>query len=136
VSDVTIVIDDRAVRAMLQRAPAQINRALRGGVEDASTYLLRQMQTYPPQRSGSPYRRTGNLRRSWSRIPIRSNGVDTTGGIGSNPNVAPYNRRVQDRLQQASVHQGRWDTVQTVGERSRGQVQRFFDDRLRAELGR
>jgi hypothetical protein len=132
-SDVSIIINDREVRQMLQRAPQQIHRAMRGGMEDATTYLLRQMQTYPQQRAGSTYKRTGTLGRSWSRR-IRGRGLDIEGVVGSNSNIAPYNRRVQDQTRQASIHRGRWSTVQQVAARSRNTIQRFFDDRLRAEL--
>ena len=133
--EVDITVDDRAVRAMLDRAPAQIDRALRAAMDDATVYVLRQMQTYPPQRTGSAYKRTGTLGRSWSRR-IDGSGADITGIVGSNANIAPYNRVVQDRTRQARVHRGRWaNTAQTVSERSVRPINDMFAARIRAALG-
>lgn len=132
--EVTIEIDDVSVRQMLTRAPAQINRATRRAMTDATVWLLRQMRTYPPARRASAYKRTGTLRRSWSRR-IEGSGVGTVGIVGSNGYMAPYNRRVQDAELQARVHQGRWtNTIQNVRERSRGQINDMFQARLREEL--
>lgn len=135
-TEVLITIEDREVRQMLNSAPRQFDRAMRGGMTDSTVYVLNQMQTYPPQRPGSEYVRTGNLRRSWSR-QVRGRGQDIRGIVGSNSNVAPYNRRVQDAERQASVHRGRWtNTAQRVAERSRSTIQGFFNARLLREVGR
>lgn len=138
--EVTIEIDDVSVRQMLTRAPAQINRATRRAMTDATVWLLRQMRTYPPARRASAYKRTGTLRRSWSRR-IEGSGVGITGIVGSNSEMTrlrdgtSYNRLVQDATRQASVHRGRWtNTVQAVTERSRGQINDMFQARLREEL--
>ena len=60
---VTIQIDSREVRNLLDRAPGRINRALRAAMDDSTVLLLRELQTYPPQRTGTTYRRTGTLQR-------------------------------------------------------------------------
>ena len=119
---------------MLDRTPAQIDRALRGAMTDATVWLLRQMQTYPPQRTGSAYRRTGTLGRSWSRAVTDETGA-IVGRVTSSGNTAPYNRLVQDRTRQARVHRGRWQTAQDVSERSAGQINDMFAARIRAALG-
>jgi len=60
----------------------------------------RQMQSYPPQPAtlGPRYRRTGTLRRSWSS-DVESGMNRIVGVVGSNANIAPYNRRVQGKEQ-------------------------------------
>jgi hypothetical protein len=134
-ADVTITVNDTAVREMLSRAPAQIDRAFRGAMEDATVHLLEQMKTYPPQRAGSTYKRTNTLKGSWSRR-ITGRGVEISGVVGSNANVAPYNRLVQDATRQSRVHRGRWtNTVQAVSQRSARQINDMFANRIRAEIG-
>ena len=133
---VTIDIDSRAARLLLTRAPQRIDRALRAAMEDSTVLLLREQQTYPPQRTGSTYKRTNTLRRSWSRR-IRQEGSELVGEVGSNSNIAPYNRYVQDQMQQASIHRGRWsNTVQETSRRNSATIQRYFDRRLREEFSR
>ena len=133
--EVTIAVDDRAVRALLDRTPGRVNSAMRGAMTDATVYLLNQMRTYPPQRAGSAYKRTNMLKGSWSRR-IEGSGADLTGIVSSNGDAAPYNRLVQDREQQARVHRGRWtNTAQDVAERSIGAVNSMFEVRLRAAIG-
>ena len=133
---VTIDIDSREARLLLTRAPQRIDRALRAGMEDSTVLLLREQQTYPPQRTGSTYRRTNTLRRSWSRR-IRQEGSGIVGEVGSSGNTAPYNRYVQDQTQQANIHRGRWtNTAQETARRNESTVQRYFDRRLREEFSR
>lgn len=134
-ADVTIQIDDAEVRRMLSSAPAQIDRAMRGAMTDATVLLLGEMKTYPPQRAGSAYKRTNTLKGSWSRR-ITGRGVEISGVVGSNANIAPYNRRVQDATMQARVHRGRWtNTVQEVSRRNAAHINQMFANRIRTEIG-
>ena len=136
-TEVTIEIDSRAARALLDLAPERVNRALRAGMEDSTVLLLREMQTYPPQRAGSSYVRTNVLRGSWSRDPIEQRQNRITGIVRSNANTAPYNRLVQDATVQARVHRGRWtNTAQNVRRRTEKTIQNYFDRRLREEFSR
>ena len=133
---VTIQIDSREVRTLLNRAPERINRALRSAMDDSTVLLLRELQTYPPQRSGSTYKRTGTLRRSWQRR-VTSEGNTIAGEVVSSGNMAPYNRLVQDQTQQARIHRGRWtNTAQETARRNERTIQRYFDRRLRDEFSR
>ena len=133
---VNIEIDSRQVRRMIDRAPQRVNRALRAAMDDSTILLLREMQTYPPQRPGSTYKRTGTLRRSWLRR-VSNAGVGVTGEVVSSGNMAPYNRLVQDQTRQARVHRGRWtNTAQEVARRNERTIQRYFDRRLREEFSR
>lgn len=134
--EVTITIDDAAVRAMLRRAPDRINWAMRAAMNDATTLLLTDMRAYPTQRAGSKYvrRNEEGLKGSWSRT-ITGQGLGVVGRVGSNPNKAPYNRRVQDATMQARVHQGRWQTVQSVTRQRDATIRGFFETRLREGIG-
>ena len=133
---VTIEIESRQVIGYLQQAPVRINRAMRAAMEDATVLIHRQMQTYPPQRAGSMYKRTNTLRASWLRR-ISGQGNEITGEVVSSGNTAPYNRLVQDADRQAAVHRGRWtNTAQEVQRRTTPTIQRYFDRRLREEFGR
>ena len=133
---VTIEIESRQVIGYLQQAPVRINRAMRAAMEDATVLIHRQMQTYPPQRTGSTYKRTNTLRASWFRR-ISGQGNEIVGEVASSGNTAPYNRLVQDADRQAAVHRGRWtNTAHEVQRRTAPTIQRYFDRRLREEFGR
>jgi hypothetical protein len=131
VPNISVNVDDARALALLSRAPDAISIAMRGAMEDGTTYVLARIKRYPAQRAGSTYRRTNTLGRSWSRR-IEGSGTTLRGVVGSNGAMAPYNRVVQDRERQARVHRGRWHTIQDVAEQSQSTVQRMFEDRLRA----
>ena len=126
-----MAINDSAANALFSRAPGVVGVALRGAVEDGTTYVLYKIRRYPPQRPGSSYRRTNTLKRSWSRR-IEGRGLEIRGIVASNGNMAPYNRTVQDRDRQARIHRGRWQTAQSVSEATQPVVQRMVMNRLRA----
>jgi hypothetical protein len=131
--EVTITIDDAAVRNQLNAAPDLVRRALVAGLNDASALLLEDQKTYPPQHSGATYRRTNTLKRSWTR-EIKPEQL--TARVGSNANVAPYNRYVQDEAMQARVHRGRWNnTIQATSRNRQQQVNDMFAARLRQFVG-
>lgn len=130
---VTITVDSRAVHQMLAGAPGQINRAMYVGMVDATTLLLTLTRRYPPPRAGSRYVRTYTLMRSWSRQIVGT--VQTLQGVvASNSAMAPYNRYVMSRADQALVHRGRWATVEDIAEQSQAAINRIFDARLQAGL--
>ena len=133
--EASITIEDRQVRVLLAQTPERIQRAMLGGMTDATVYLVNQMRTYPPQRPGSRYVRTNTLKGSWNRF-IEGNGVDLVGRVSSNGNIAPYNVYVQDRTRQAAPHRGVWtNTVQGVAERSAATVNAMFQARIQAATG-
>ena len=135
--EVTITIDDSQVRTMLSRTPQRINWAMQAAMNDATALILRDVRDYPTQNPASDYVRTGNLRKSWTRR-ISGRGLETTGLVGSNPNTAPYNARVQDEQEQAQVHRVRWGdrTVQAIARNRTADVNRMFADRLRQAIDR
>lgn len=127
---VSITIDDSEVRSMLNRMPERIEWAMRAAMNDSTSLLLRDMKNYPTQVPGTEYRRTGTLGGSWTK-EITGAGLNITGRVGSNANEAPYNRYVQDDTLQARVHQGRWQTVQSVTKERENTVRGFFETRIR-----
>jgi hypothetical protein len=128
--NVSITIDDSEVRSMLNRMPERIEWAMRAAMNDATSLLLRDMKTYPTPPAASTYTQTGTLGGSWTK-EITGSGINITGRVGSNRNEAPYNRYVQDATLQARVHQGRWQTVQSVTKERENTVRGFFETRLR-----
>jgi hypothetical protein len=130
-ADITLSIDSAAARNTFAAAPGKLDMAMRGGMEDSTTYVLARIRRYPPERPNQRYIRTGTLNRSWSRR-IEGSGLSIRGIVGSNGAMAPYNRLVQDRQHQSRVHRGRWQTIQDVAEQEQNTVVRMFADRLAA----
>jgi len=132
-ADVTIIVDDIAVRQLLTNMPSRINTAMRRALTDASALLLRDAKVYPPTRPNQEYKRTRTLGRSWAK-KIEGEGLEMTALVFSNGNMAPYNRYVQDREMQAWMHVDRWDTIQTIAERDEPAIQQMFRNRIEAAL--
>lgn len=133
--NLTIRIDDSEVRDLINRTPAKLNDAMRGGMNDATALLLRELQLYPPAPPNSTYKRTRVLSNSWHR-EIEESGLQIRGIVGSNQNIAPYNRWVQDEEVQAPFHRGRWtNTAQEVLRRNEQNIRGMFSARVRAALG-
>lgn len=140
--EISINVDSSLVQSQMAGIRARIAAAMVAAAEDSTSYLERQLTTYPPAPSGSRYVRTNTLRGSWdvTQPVVSADGV--TARVFSNSNVTmtrsgiPYSRYVQDRDMQARQHQGRWtNTVQTVAERSRGFVEGRFAARIAAITG-
>lgn len=132
--EISISIDSKAAQQLFQQMPQRVDIAMRGTMEDSSSFFLARMKDYPAKRPGSSYVRTGTLMRSWNRKPITRTSSGWQIIVGSNGFIAPYNRYVQDRDRQARIHRGRWQTAQDEAERGESQVQRFADQRFRAAL--
>ena len=92
------------------------------------------MKEYPPTRPNQQYVRTNTLKRSWSREVVWR-GADVTGRVGSNSDMAPYNREVQDAEVQGPLFRGRWQTVQSVARDEQRAIVRMFDERIREQIG-
>jgi len=122
------------VRDLINRAPAKLSDAMLGGMNDATALVLRELKTYPPPPPNSTYKRTRSLSNSWHK-EIEGSGLQIRGIVGSNQNIAPYNRWVQDEDVQAEVHRGRWQTAQDVLQRNEQNIRGMFSARVRAALG-
>lgn len=128
-------IDDSAAQSLLANEPSRVRTAMRGAANDGMTYVLAIQRRYPDESPRGAYRRTFTLQRSWSG-KIVENGDEISAIVGSNGNMAPYNRRVQDETKQARVHRGRWtNTIQATARSAQPHVQRFYENRLRARGG-
>ncbi len=134
-ADVTIDVDARVAIDMLSALPERLDHAIHGAMTDSTVLLLREMKTYPTAPVDSTYTRTGTLGKSWDKR-IEGRGLETTGVVGSNSNMAPYNRWVQDREFQAGIHQNRWTTIQEASERHQAAIESFFESRIQSELRR
>lgn len=135
ITAVDVQSDD--VRRLLRQSPAAAGRAVGGAINDISALHLRELKTYPDQRAGSSYVRTRTLARSWNR-QIGGSGLSQWALVGSNGNMAPYNRRVQDETQQARIHHQTWreKTVQAVERNTHRQTSTFLQRRVDTEFGR
>ncbi len=132
--NLTIRIDDSDVRTLINRMPDRLNDAMLGGMNDATALLLREVRVYPPEPADSTYDRTHMLFNSWHR-EIEGRGLEIRGIVGSNQNIAPYNRWAQDEERQAWMHQGRWtNTAQEVLRRNESAINGMFRARVRAAL--
>lgn len=130
-------VQSNDVRRLLRQSPAAAGRAAGGAINDISALYLRELKTYPDRRSGSSYVRTRTLARSWNR-QLGGSGLSQWALVGSNGNMAPYNRRVQDETRQARMHRQTWreKTVQAVERNTRRQTSTFLQRRVNAEFGR
>lgn len=87
-----IAIDTRG-RARLDRL--KLTRSLKSAMIATTANGQRFIARYPAQRlTKSGYRRTGTLKRSWSST-VKVSGSRMVGVVGSNSNIAPYNKFVQ-----------------------------------------
>lgn len=90
----------------------------------------RWIATYPPQTlTATGYVRTGTLKRSWSHtVQRRPDAI--VGIVGSNPNMAPYNRVVQGSPQAKIMQTAGWRGVDGLEQ----QMQNDIDRRVRASV--
>ena len=132
--NLSISIYDSEVRDLINRTPAKLDDAMLGGMNDATALLVRELKIYPSPPAGSTYKRTRALFNSWHK-EIEGRGLQIRGIVGSNQNIAPYNRVVQDEEMQAAIHRGRWQTAQDVLQRNEQNIRGMFSARVRAALG-
>lgn len=86
---------------------------------------------YPPQRlKKSGYKRTGTLKRSWS-FRVRNERRRIVGTVGSNSNIAPYNKYVQGKNQRRLFRGAGWRNVNTLEARMVKQLISGSDDIMR-----
>ena len=131
--NLSISIYDSEVRDLINRTPAKLDDAMLGGMNDATALLVRELKIYPSPPAGSTYKRTRSLSNSWHK-EIEGRGLQIRGIVGSNQNIAPYNRVVQDEEMQAAIHRGRWQTAQDVLQRNEQNIRGMFGARVRAAL--
>lgn len=114
--------------AELRRKLEELDQAIEQMADptsDALELLSKRMQFYPPPPPNSTYDRTGALRNSWQENLIMSSTV--LGIVYNNIDYGPY---VQDAENQAGIHQGRWDTVQSVAEEEESNIVALYERHL------
>ena len=85
-------------------------RLMNQTVADGNRFIAK----YPPQRlRKSGYKRTGTLKRSWS-FRVRKATTQIVGTVGSNSNIAPYNRFVQGKRQRRLFRGAGWRNVNSL----------------------
>lgn len=95
-----------------------------GPPAEASLRLLQnKLSTYPPQRAGSKYERTGDLGRFWTVGGGDNTPQRVTRKLGNRKEYAPW---VQSKLLQARIHRGRWLTEVAAVEQSRDEIAAIF----------
>lgn len=110
---------------MLLRALAEYPELARAEIESTTRRallgLLDPLSDYPPAVPGSSYVRTGDLGRLWTtaqpHVTVLATGFE--GVIGNARQGALF---VQGE-EQATVHQGRWNTAQAVVDAARPQIE-------------
>jgi hypothetical protein len=123
--DITIDTSD------LDRVIAQFGGdILRPPMTKSLALFQAEMATYPPQPSGSTYRRgidprSEKLGQKWT-YEIRGSGNSIEGILGNNVSYGPY---VQDAERQAR-HMTHWQTDEQVADENERQVIGFFDEYL------
>ncbi len=102
-----MVIRVKAINKTTPLQTAQLSRELKAVMVSTTADGQRFIAKYPAQTlRKSGYRRTGTLKRSWS-TKVTSTKTKITGVVGSNDNIAPYNKFVQgNRGQQARLFRG------------------------------
>lgn len=107
-----------------------IGAILRDPMHRATLRVQADMQKYPPQRAGSPYRRTGTLGRRWTtRVVSEARRVE--GSVGNNTVYGPF---VQSSQFQARVHRSIWQTDAQVLERNIPVIVSEFEAAIRRAL--
>lgn len=105
---------------------ADLTRDVRTVVADGQRWIA----TYPPQTlTKTGYVRTGTLKRSWSHT-VSQRPAAIVGIVGSNPNIAPYNRPVQGAPQAKLFQTAGWRGVDGLSQR----MQNDLDRRVRASV--
>lgn len=108
-------------------APRVLMDALGQAGEEALLGLIPDLASYPAQRAGSTYRRTGQLGRLWtSAKPTWAS--KPTGFIGTLGNATSYGPYVQGDEQSPS--NGHWKTAADVLDGHTTEIFGIFDDAL------
>lgn len=108
--------------------PAKLFALMHRGITDQAAEGVRFMSFYPPKQKTD---RTGTLRRSWS-FRVVSGNRRIEGIIGSNPNIAPYNERVQGENQEEPWASIGWRNIKDLIKL----IERSFPKRMQDLVGR
>lgn len=113
------------VRKGLQDLGAEIPKIGRLQIYQTSQAIIRTMKTYPPPPATSTYIRTGTLGAGWMVVP-RNDGYTVR-------NDTPYTKYVVGNaygLEQAWMHQGRWQLLRDVTEEEVSKLPPEIDNQI------
>ena len=86
--------------------------------------LNNEMKQYPPPPPNSTYDRTGLLGRNWSKR-VYVTGIDV---VGEARNNTSYGQFVQNAPTIATIHAGRWTTIQEAQRNNEDEILEIFKD--------
>ena len=112
----------------LDSYPDLVRPEMEQAAEAALLSLIPPLADYPSAPSGSTYRRSGTLGRTWTAARPEFASLQT-GFEASIGNATPYGPYVQGD-EQAKVHAGRWKTAQQIAEARRGDIEQYFEKAL------
>lgn len=102
-----------------------------GLMGDFVTEAQDELATYPPQRAGVDYRRTGTLGRSWQhRVEARGGAI--VGTVASQGQIAPYNVYVQGPKQVRWAKSYGWKQPKDVVKKKWPKMQRAVRAAIKA----
>ena len=113
------------VRKGLQDLSAEIPKIGRLQIYQTEQAIVRRMKVYPPERPNQTYIRTGTLGGGWS-ITSRIDGYTIS-------NSTPYTKYVVGNaygLEQAWMHQGRWNLLRDVSDEEVGKLPAAIEDNI------
>ena len=113
------------VRKGLQDLGAEIPKIGRLQIYRTEQNVVRRMKMYPPERPAQTYIRTGTLGGGWMITP-NSNGYT----IGNN---TPYTKYVVGNaygLEQAWMHEGRWNLLRDVSDEEVGKLPEEIENEI------
>jgi len=115
----------------------KIIAALYGAVQDTVSEGQRMIAKYPPQRlTKTGYRRTGTLKKSWSS-EVHTGGDRIEGIVGSNSNIAPYNRDVQGSTgdRNPMFNNAGWNGIPELKEKMSAELKKRIDQQMQRTTG-
>lgn len=121
------MVDIRVIPVIPEDATFDVRELIDAVKKDARQIAAdgkRFIATYPPQtlvKTG--YVRTNTLKRSWSS-KTRATAKEITVEIGSNANIAPYNRVVQGEPQGKLFAGANWRNVKDLEKKARGDAEK------------
>lgn len=121
------------ILGLLRAIGPDLRQTLQPAADAILSMLYSHIRPYPPERPGQRYQRTNDLGNSW----LIEDGPGSTGDeeLGRVVSYGPgYNALVQDENEQAGIHAGRWQTVQSVARDREQQAQEIVEAVIAALL--
>jgi hypothetical protein len=115
----------------------KIIAALYLAVQDTVSEGQRFIAKYPPQTlTTTGYRRTGTLKKSWSS-EVHMGGNKIEGIVGSNSNIAPYNRDVQGSTgdRNPMFNNAGWPGIPELKEKMNSELKKRIDQQMERAVG-